>query len=351
MTEINRNIVDDQVNMRVLPIEDGNLTALVFDSMKVMVATAVIREGLRSGAIGPATTVVETTSGTMGFGLAVVCRQYGLRLILVGDSAISSDFKARLEELGAEVIIVDEVDGGADTQRRRLEEVKRVLTEESGWAANQYHNSVCRHAYAPAAEAVSREFGVVDYLVVPTGSGGASGGLALPLRALYPDLRLIGVDTFSSSLFGLPAGPRMLRGIGNSITPSNLLHEQFDEVHWLSAKTAFLATRQLHSLTTLKRGPTSGAAYHVARWYAARKPGKRVLAVFPDDGTRYLDTVYNDNFLQAQNFIIDDIQRDPHRAEHPSEAASDWSMMAWNRRTLQSVLTEQHTMTSEATRI
>ncbi|CUK10512.1 putative siderophore biosynthesis protein SbnA [Shimia thalassica] len=338
MRHVRTEITQDHANMRILPLFGDTFGALAFGVMKVLPAAAILGKGLQSGEISADTTIVETTSGTMGYGLAVVCNQLGLPLTLVGDSGFSAEFKAMLENLGAKIIIVDAPANDGNIQAVRMAEVKRILAAGNAFWPHQYNNPVNRQAYAPAAQLVCRDFGRVDILVAPTGSGGVSGGLSAPLRALNPAMKLVGVDTFNSVLFGQKLGARALRGLGNSMMPRNLLHEQFDHVHWLSANEAFQATRNLHRTTTLKRGPTSGAAYRVANFYAEKFPEKKVLAVFPDEGHRYESNVYNDAWLQANGFDADDIAEGPHKVTHPVLAKGSWSWIDWHRRSLNRVL-------------
>src|SRR5260370_41266984 len=121
------------------------------------------------------------------------------------------------------------------------------------------------------------------------------------LRELFPELHAVGIDTFGSVLFGQPDGPRQLRGLGNSLLPKNLDHTIFDEIHWVSAAEAYLATRMLHRQTSLFCGGTSGAAWMVASQWAKRNPKAKVVCIFPDDGYRYLDSIYQDEYLAENN--------------------------------------------------
>ena len=134
-------------------------------------------------------------------------------------------------------------------------------------------------------------------------------GTTTYVRSLFPQCRAVGVDTHSSVLFGQADGPRELRGMGMSLMPANLDHRIFDEVHWCSAPAAYSATRQLHQQNALFMGPSSGAAYLVARWWAATNPDALTVVMLPDEGYRYLDTVYDDEWLTAAGHL-----EEPRRA-------------------------------------
>jgi cysteine synthase A len=154
---------------------------------------------------------------------------------------------------------------------------------------------------------------------------------------LFPGLIVVGVDTFGSVLFGQPDAPRTLRGLGNSLLPRNLVHSAFDDIHWVSAAEAYTATRELHRETALFRGGTSGAAWVVARYYAQCHPGSRVVCLFPDDGYRYTDSIYNDRYMD-ENSLWTILPQRPRTVEFPEDARSCWSCMNWHRRNYEEVV-------------
>jgi len=337
-----REPYDDVVDGNVLPkiIELGpTLYGMAFQLMKLLPARFILRRALERGELEPGVTVAETTSGTFGLGLAIECRLRGHPLILVGDPAIDGPLRRRMEALGARVSIVSaSALRGRDVQRARLE---RLAYFQSGlpryFTPCQYDNLDNPASYGVVAELLLETLGQVDALVCPVGSGGSSSGMGSFLRAVLPELRLIGVDTPGSVLFAAPAGPRLLRGLGNGLLPQALDHRLFDEVHWIAAPDAFAATRAMHADQCLFMGPTSGAAYHVAAWYAWTHPGERVVATFPDEGHRYAGTVYNDAWLRRHS-LLREPARAPRTVDHPAEVAGPWTRFAWNRRSREQVL-------------
>lgn len=150
---------------------------------------------------------------------------------------------------------------------------------------------------------------------------------------------LVGVDTFNSVLFGQDDGPRTLVGLGNSILPKNLVHEKFDQVHWVSADEAFYYTLQLHHQYGLFCGPTTGAAFPVAQWLANQNPKRNVVFISPDTGHRYTESVYNRDWITQNNFLKGTYPQKPKEVRNPKEAEQKWSYQQWNRRTLAEVLT------------
>jgi cysteine synthase A len=315
-----------------------NLTAVAFPLMKVFPAEYCIRRAIEAGCVKPTTMVAETSSGTMAYGLAMVCALRGLSLTIVTDPVCDARMVRKLQGLGAAVQVVPRPAVKGGYQAARLERLHAICAENpDSWWVNQYDNPANAGAYAAVAAELVDQLGRIDCLVATVGSGGSICGLAAQLRHLFPGLAAVAVDTFNSVLFGQPDGSRCLRGLGNSILPLNLDHTAIDEVHWVSAAEAFTATRMLYRQTTLFRGPTSGASWMVARWYAETHPDARVVCLLPDTGDRYLDSVYDDEYLTAHELLLPAMPEAPLPVDRPTEARDRWSWMSWKRRTLERV--------------
>jgi cysteine synthase A len=316
------------------------LYATPFFLMKLLPAHYILERARATGLIAPGTVIIETTSGTFGLALAIVSRLRGYRLMLVSDPAIEPPLKRRLEDLGTTVEIVREPNPIGGFQRARLDRMAQLLAEHPGhFCPSQYSNPDNPESYSQFAELLTETIGQVDYLVGAVGSGGSMCGTSSYLRLLFPGLRAVGVDTHGSVLFGQPdAKKRMLRGLGNSLMPPNLNHSLFDEVHWVNAAEAFAATRLLHQQHALYMGPTSGATYLVARWYAQQQPNATVVAIFPDEGYRYENTVYDDEWLGANDVWLRELPAKPQLVNHPLEVGATWSKMNWKGRTYEEVM-------------
>jgi hypothetical protein len=188
------------------------------------------------------------------------------------------------------------------------------------------------------AEWITREIGRVDCLVGCVGSGGSLCGTGGFLREVFPDLSLIAVDTHRSILFGHAPGRRLLRGLGNSILPSNLRHEMIDEVHWVGALPAFAAARRLYHDHALFMGPTSGAAALVAAWYAREHPDATIVVILPDEGYRYQNTLYHDDWLtQLEGWPLDIPGEPVALRKTESHGEDSWTRLAWGRQSLAAI--------------
>jgi cysteine synthase A len=337
---INANFVDAIALPRIVRLRP-NLIGLAFPLMKLLPARFIIRKALEEGDLEPGGLIAETTSGTFGLALAMVARLQGHPLTLVSDPAIDVPLRRRLEDLGAAVHIVREPGPTGGFQQARLEVLEGVLAANAGsFCPRQYSNPHNPGSYAPCAEQVAHAAGAIDCLVGSVGSGGSMCGISSYLRLVFPELVAVGVDTHRSVIFGQSdaGGGRMLRGLGNSLMPPNVDHATFDWVHWVGAAEAFRATRELHREHALFMGATSGAAYLVADWWARRNPDQLVAVVFPDEGYRYQDTVYDDAWLEAKGLRLDLPPREPVEWDRPHDGNDPWAFHRWGRRSYAEVM-------------
>ncbi|MFD9478344.1 MULTISPECIES: pyridoxal-phosphate dependent enzyme [Streptomyces] len=314
----------------------------VFTLMKLVPARYILRRALDRGELEPGTVIVETTSGTFGLALAMEAALLKRELVLVSDPVIDAQLHRRLTDLGATVDIVEHParEGGYQAARlARLAELRKRLP--SSFCPEQYANPDNPASYSLVAEHLRETIGQVDCVVGPVGSGGSLCGTVRALRSHTPHTRAIGVDTHRSVLFGQTDGPRLLRGLGNSLLPANLDHRVLDEVHWCPPAEAFTTTRWAHRRHALFQGPTSGAALLAARWWAETNPDASCVVMLPDEGYRYLDTVYDDAWIAEQGVDLTAPTPDkPTEVSHPARMGESWSYYPWQRRSLETVLAE-----------
>jgi cysteine synthase len=316
-----------------------------FRLMKILPAKYIIERALERGEIHPDYPILESSSGTFALGIGIVCAEKGIAFHIVSDAAMDARLEGRLQHLGGKVQIVRPCAGMEKSiQVLRLEALQEHLRETPlAFWTRQYDNLDNQQSYRDFAEQLLNVLGTDIVVVGAVGSGGSTCGTIKTLREAEPSIPLIGVDTFGSVLFGLPLGKRELRGLGNSIFPNNLDYSCFDEVHWVSAPDVYHYTRKLHSQFGLFCGPTSGAAYQVARWL--KVPGKTVVFLSPDEGHRYVDTVHNNLWMLKNGFGQVTPTEAPVRVTRPAQAQEPWSYIEWNRRTLPEVTGRPHSAT------
>ncbi|MFE0133059.1 PLP-dependent cysteine synthase family protein [Streptomyces sp. NPDC059037] len=250
------------------------------------------------GDLQPGSPIVESTSGTLGLGLALAGMAYGHPVTLVTDPGLEPSMTRLLAAYGGTVDMVSEPHPTGGWQQARRDRVGELLAELPGaWCPDQYNNPDNVAAYTPLGLELASQMGHVDVLVCSVGTGGHSAGISRVLRQLYPELRLVGVDTVGSTIFGQPARPRLMRGLGSSIYPRNVAYENFSEVHWVAPAESVWACRQLAASHYATGGWSVGAVALVAGWLARTLPkDTRIVAVFPDGPQRYLETVYDDQY-------------------------------------------------------
>jgi len=279
-----------------------------------------------SGELTDGAIIVESSSGTLAVGLAMVGRALGHEVHIVTDPRIDSITLAKLRALGAVVYIVERMSEHG-WQGARLAKLERVMAEHPGafWP-RQYSNPNNPLAYAALARELVEEAGQVDVLVGPVGSGGSLCGAARALRATNPELVVVGVDAVGSVIFDQPDRPgRLQSGLGNSLVPPNVDKSVIDQVHWLSDDEAFGATWRLARDEQIFAGNSSGSAYWVARWVAAQRPADAtVVALLPDRGDRYTFTIYDPDYCEARGVGRATLRESPAEVPYGAVVAS-WS--------------------------
>ncbi|ARE73473.1 pyridoxal-phosphate dependent enzyme [Streptomyces sp. NPDC059558] len=295
-------------------------------AMKDRVARNILLEARRLGTLKPGDPVIESSSGTMALGVALVGRSLGHEVHIVTDPRIDPVTLAKLRALGCRVHIVEAMTSHG-WQSARLERLAELRGELPGafWP-QQYTNPDNPGAYRTLAGELLEDLGRFDTLVGAVGSGGSLCGTARALRAALPALHVVGVDCVGSALFGQPDVPQRLQsGLGNSLLPKNLDRTLVDEVHWLNDHEAFAATWDLAREQQIFGGNTSGSVYRVLTGLAERaEPGTRIVGILPDRGDRYADTVYNDEHWDANRL------REVPTATAPAALGTDGTARTWS---------------------
>ncbi len=258
------------------------------------------------GELRPGGRVIESTSGTLGLGLALAGMVHGHPVTLVTDPGLEPSMTRLLTAYGAGVDIVAEPHPTGGWQQARRDRVTELLRAHPGsWCPDQYNNPDNTSAYTPLGLELAAQLGHIDVLVCSVGTGGHSAGVGRVLRQLYPDIEIVGVDTIGSTIFGQPARTRLMRGLGSSIYPRNVAYDTFREVHWVAPHEAVWTCRRLAASHYATGGWSVGAVALVAGWLARTRPAPtRIAAIFPDGPQRYLGTVYDDDYC-ARHGLLD----------------------------------------------
>ncbi len=272
-------------------------------SIKDRPARLIVERALRSGAVSAGSHLVESSSGNFGIALAVAARVHGLRFTCVVDPNLAPANHLILERLGAHVEMVcqrDERGGYLGTRIRRVQELLETVPD-AVWI-NQYANpgNWRAHYYLTAREILAELDGPVDFLVLGISTSGTILGLARRLRTVFPRLRVIAVDAAGSVIFGGEPGPRRIPGIGASAVPELFSQEEIDDVVVVSDREAAGGCRALLAAEGIFAGGSSGAVVAAIGKLIPQLPrAGRILTLLPDRGERYLDLVYDDDWVAS----------------------------------------------------
>jgi len=270
-------------------------------SMKDRSAAYILERGLADGTITPASRLIESSSGNFGIALATAARVHGLEFTCVVDPKTTPANLRILLRLGAEVELVTDADEHGCFLGARLRRVAELCRERPGsvWV-NQYANdgNWLAHYHGTAAEILADLDRPIDCLVVPVSTTGTILGLARRLRGAFPALHVVAVDAAGSVIFGGPAGSRHVPGLGAGRRPEVLDPAQIDEVVWVSDRDAVAGCRALALSEGILAGGSSGAVVAaIERLRPGWPAGWQVVTVLPDRGDRYLDQVYDDDWV------------------------------------------------------
>lgn len=258
-------------------------------SVKDRAGFYIVKDGIERGLIEENGVIVEATSGNTGIGLAYTTEALSLRFVAVMPDNMSIERIALMKKYGADVVLTPACDGMAGAVNKAKE-----IAVEGGYIAGQFSNpaGTLAHVETTAPE-IFRDLPEVDYIVAGVGSGGTAMGLKKYILANNLKTKVIGVEPAESPLItkGV-SGAHLIQGIGANFIPDLVDVSLFDEVRTVRGEDAVRAVKEIYAISGEKCGISSGAAYLVAKDIKAENPSKTVLAIFPDGGDRYDNSLY-----------------------------------------------------------
>ncbi|BAJ28087.1 MULTISPECIES: 2,3-diaminopropionate biosynthesis protein SbnA [Kitasatospora] len=271
-------------------------------SVKIRAAAWMVAEAERAGRIGPDTTLVESSSGNLGVAMAVVAAARNLRFHCVTDTKCNPSTIRLMRALGAVVDVVDRpaADGGGLLAARKAR-VRALCARDGGYLwLNQYENEASWLAhYHHTGPALAKEFSSLDVLFVGVGTGGTLTGCARYFRDHHPGVRVVAVDAEGSVNFGGRPGPRYIPGLGAAEPMPLVDGAPVDRVLWVPEADTVRMCRRLAARGLLLGGSSGTVVSAAAAWLEAEDPDRALtaVAIAPDLGERYLDTVYDDDWV------------------------------------------------------
>lgn len=265
-------------------------------SVKDRIAIGMISALERDGKLKPGGTLVESTSGNTGIGLAFVAASRGYRLILTMPESMSIERRKMLALLGAELELTPK-EGGMGAAIAKANEIAASI--EGAVIPSQFDNPANPAVHeATTAEEIWRDTdGAVDAVVAGVGTGGTFTGCARVLKAKKPELKMFAVEPEGSPvLAGGEPGPHMVQGIGAGFIPENMETSHMDEALPISNDEAFEMARRIAKSEGVPVGISSGGIVSAALRVAKREDmaGKTIVAIVPSFAERYLSTALFD---------------------------------------------------------
>lgn len=294
-----KKVLDLIGNTPLVEIKEDGFYARVFakvesynpaGSIKDRVAKAMILDAEEKGLLKPNGTIIESTSGNTGIGLALVGKEKGYKVIITMPDTMSRERIEMIESFGGTVVLTDGKKGmqGANEKAQEIHE-----NTPNSIIAGQFTNPVNPKAHydTTAPEIWEQTNGKIDFLVAGIGTGGTISGIGKYLKEKNSDVKVYGVEPFSSPLITKGEfGAHKIQGIGANFIPKTLDLSVVDKVYTATDEDAIFYKNFLNDDKGIFVGISSGASYSVARQLAknVENKDKIIVVIFPDSGNRYL---------------------------------------------------------------
>lgn len=261
-------------------------------SIKDRVALSMINEAEKEGTLKKGSTIIEPTSGNTGIGLCSVAASRGYKVIIVMPDTMSKERQLLMKAYGAELVLTD---GklGMKGAIEKANELQKQIPESI--IAGQFENPANpkAHLETTGPEIWEDTDGQIDIFVAGIGTGGTITGTGKYLKSKNSNIKIVGIEPASSPLLSKGiSGPHELQGIGANFIPSILDKTIYDEILLVENENAYKIARLIGKKEGVLVGITSGAATWAAIQLALRpeNKGKKIVALLPDTGDRYLST-------------------------------------------------------------
>ena len=276
-------------------------------SSKDRVALNLIRTAEADGSLLPGATIVESTSGNTGIGLALVGRLTGHPVIIIHSAFISSEKRALLTAYGAELVEADWEAGPEDPQNARAIADRIAAEIPNAWRSSQYVNEANpqSHFATTGPEIWDQTAGTVTHFVAGIGTGGTVTGTGRFLKSISDGaVQVIGANPVGSTYGGAPASTIIVDGVGTrwpeSNWPSIFDKSVTDAILTVADDVVYDTVRRLAEEEALLLGPSSGLAVAAALKVARTAPaGSVIVVIAPDGGNNYLSKAFSSNWIES----------------------------------------------------
>ena len=270
-------------------------------SIKLKAATEMVDAAERAGVLTAGSVLVESSSGNLGVALSMIAASKGYRFLCVTDARCNLSTRRLMEALGSKVHVIVEPDTNGGFLGARIDYVRTLCASDAEYVwLNQYTNPDNWKAHhRKTAPAIAAAFPRLDVLFVGAGTTGTLMGCARYFREWHRPVRVVAVDSVGSVTFGDAPGRRMIPGLGTSVRPALLDESYVDDVVLVDEADTIRACHRLARSGFLFGGSTGTVVSGAMGWLAQHNAGElTAVAIAPDLGERYLDTVYQSNWLR-----------------------------------------------------
>tara|TARA_B000000475_G_scaffold262442_1_gene248028 strand:- start:1790 stop:2815 length:1026 start_codon:yes stop_codon:yes gene_type:complete len=288
-------------------------------SIKDRMGVYLCQKALERGDLKPGGTIVESTSGNTGVGIALFAAIHGYNCVFVMADKQSQEKIDNLKAYGAKVIVCP-TDVQPEDPRSYYSVAAKLGSLPNSVFLDQYGNmdNGESHFEITGPEIYKQTNGAFDTFLATVGTGGTISGCSRYLKSKMPNLKTVGVDCEGSILMHYhktgeicEAKSYVVEGIGEDFLPDNVLFDQIDDFVMVNDKESFLMTRELLTKEGIYAGGSCGSAVVGAIRYAETldKP-ERILVILPDSGNRYASKIYNDKWMREMGYFKDEISKD-----------------------------------------
>lgn len=256
-------------------------------SVKDRAALGMIEKAEKEGLLKPGVTIVEPTSGNTGIGLAMIGKLKGYKVIIIMPETMSKERRDLIKAYGAELVLTEGSKGMKGAIEKALEYEK-----QGGYFIPQQFENIAnpeKH-YATTAEEIFEDINDLDYFISGVGTGGTVTGVGKNLKEKISGVKVVAVEPSKSPvLSGGNPGPHKIQGIGAGFIPGNYDSSIIDEVVQVTDEDAFKTAKEFAAQEGILIGISSGAALFAALELAKKVgKGKKILAIAPDGGEKYI---------------------------------------------------------------
>ena len=256
-------------------------------SIKDRASLGMIEKAESEGKLKKGAVIIEPTSGNTGIGLAMIGRIKGYKVIIVMPETMSKERRDLIKAYGAELILTE----GRKGMKGAIDKAKEMVDEYGYFMPQQFDNIANQEKhYETTAEEIYKEIEDLDVFVAGVGTGGTISGIGKKLKERNNEIKVVAVEPYNSQvLIGNKAGDHKIQGIGAGFIPKNYKQEYVDKVVAVKDEDAIKTAANFASKEGMLIGISSGAAVYAAIEIAKKLgKGKKVLAIAPDGGEKYI---------------------------------------------------------------